>query len=189
MHPPLPPAPAEPPGGIVAQLRADHAQLRALFHVFAMLDRDEEAQRERVVDELCDILLMHARLEDEFLYPALRGVVEDKLLDDAALELESLRELIEQLASLFPDDEFFDVGVAVLADEMEGHVAFEETLLFPALARAGVDQLDLGLRLRARRAQLESDLSSAPPAIDGHEPRGLLRGAAGRVRERRARPR
>ena len=31
---------AEPPGGILAQLRADHAHVRALFHAFAMLDRE-----------------------------------------------------------------------------------------------------------------------------------------------------
>ena len=180
---------AEPPGGILAQLRADHAHVRALFHAFAMLDREEEAQRERVVDELCDVLSMHALLEDELFYPALRGAVDDGLLEDAALEHDSTRELALQLAALFPDDEYFDVCVAVLADEVERHVAFEENLLFPALARAGVDQQALGLRLRTRRAQLESDLASAPPAIDGIEPRGLLRSSTGRVRERRSRPR
>lgn len=185
----LPQTSVEPPGGILAQLRADHAQVRALFHAFAMLDREEEAQRERVVDELCDALTMHAQLEDELFYPLLRGAVDEGLLEDAALEHDSTRELVEQLASLFPDDDFFDVSVAVLADEVERHVAFEETLLFPALARTGADQLALGLRLRARRAQLESDLAAAPAAIDGCEPRGLPRGASGRLRERRSRPR
>lgn len=180
---------SEPPGGILAQLRADHAHVRTLFHAFAMLDREEEAQRARVVDELCDALLMHALLEDELFYPALRGVVEDDLLEDAALEHDSTRELVDQLGSLFPGDDYFDVAVAVLADEVERHVAFEENLLFPALARTGADQLGLGLRLRARRAQLESDLAAAPPAIDGCEPRGLLHAATGGPRERRSRPR
>jgi len=183
-----PPA-LEAPGGILAQLRADHAHVRALFHAFAMLERDEEAQRARVADELCDALVMHALLEDELFYPALQGAVEDGLLEDAALEHDSTRELVEQLASLFPDDDYFDVTVAVLADEVERHVAFEENLLFPALARAGADQLTLGLRLRARRAQLESDLAAAPPAIDGCEPRGLLHAATRGLRERRSRPR
>ena len=134
-------AAAEQPGGILALLRADHAHVRALFHAFAMLDRDEEAQRERVVDELCDALSMHGLLEDELFYPALRGAVDDDLLEDAALEHDSVRELVEQLGALFPDDDYFDVSVAVLAEEVERHVAFEENLLFPALARAGTDQL------------------------------------------------
>ena len=182
------PAP-EPPGGILAQLRADHAHVRALFHAFAMLDREEEAERERVVDDLCDALAMHALLEDELFYPVLRAAVDDNLLEDAALEHDSMRELVEQLESLFPDDEYFDVSVAVLADEVERHVAFEENLLFPALARSGADQLALGQRLRERRAELESSLLDHPPTIDGCEPRGLLHGAAGRLRERRSRPR
>ncbi len=187
MHPPD--ASLEPPGGILAQLRADHAHVRALFHAFAMLEREEADQRARAVDELCDALVLHAMLEDELFYPALRGAVDDGLLDDAALEHDSIRDLVDQLASLFPEDDFFDVTVAVLADEVERHVAFEETILFPALARAGADQLSLGLSLRARRARLESDLAAAPPAIDGCAPRGLLQGPAERLRERRSRPR
>lgn len=186
--------PPETPGGILVLLRADHARVRAMFHAFAMLDRDEEAQRERAVDELCDALSLHALLEDELFYPALRGVVDDSLLEDAALEHDSMRELVEQLASLFPDDDYFDVSVAVLAEEVERHVAFEENLLFPALARSGADQQALGWRLQARRADIESDVAAQPPggrspAIDGCEPRGLLHGVHGRLRERRARPR
>jgi hypothetical protein len=181
----------EPPGGILAQLRADHAHVRALFHAFAMLERDEGVQRERVVDELCDALALHALLEHELFYPALRGAVDDVLLEDAALEHDSIAELVEQLGSLFAGDDFFEVSVAVLAEEVERHVAFEENLLFPAFARAGTDglEMELGLRLRARRAELESDLAAPPLAIDGSEPRGLLRGPMGQLRERRSRPR
>ena len=185
----FPPVPPEAPGGILAQLRADHAHVRALFHAFAMLGRDEETQRARVLDELCDALVLHALLEDELFYPALRGAVDDSLLEDAELEHDSTRELIVQLATLFPNDDYFDVTVAVLAEEVAHHVAQEETVLFPALAHAGVDQAALGLRLHARRAQLEWDLASKPPAIDGAEPRGLLHGASGPLRERRMRPR
>lgn len=179
----------EPPGGILALLRADHARMRAMFHEFAMLDSEEEERRERLVDDLCDELTLHAMLEEELFYPALRALVDDYLLDNAELEHDSLRELILQLETLFPDNDFFDATVAVLAEELAHHVAIEETVLFPALARAGVDQAALGQRLRARRTQLETDLASPPPAIDGSEPRGLLRGALGQVRERRTRPR
>ena len=179
----------EPPGGILAQLRADHDHVRALFHEFAMLGGDEDEHRERVVDDLCYELTLHGLLEDELLYPALRGAVDDSLLEDAELEHDSIRELIVQLSTLFPNDDYFDVTVAVLAEEVAHHVAIEETVLFPALAHGGVDQAGLGLRLHARRAQLEWDLASAPPPIDGAEPRGLLRGAGGGLRERRTRPR
>ena len=180
---------SEPSGGIIAQLRADHARVRAMFHEFAMLDGEEEERRERLVDDLCDELTLHAMLEEELFYPALRGAVGDSLLDNAELEHDSARELIAQLETLFPEDDYFDATVAVLAEEVAHHVAHEETVLFPALARAGVDQLALGQRLRARRIELELDLASPPPAIDGIEPRGLLRGALGKLRERRARPR
>lgn len=179
----------EPACGILAQLRADHARVRALFHAFAQLERDEEARRARAIDELCELLAMHALLEDELFYPALRGKVDDSLLEDAALEHDSTGDLIEQLGALFPDDDFFDVSVAVLAEEVERHVAFEETILFPALARAGVDQLALGLHMHARRARLEANLAAPLNAIDGSEPRGLLQAASGRLRERRSRPR
>lgn len=182
------PIPPDAPGGILAQLRADHARVRALFHAFAMQGADEEAERERLVDELCQELLLHAMLEQELFYPALRAAAEASLLDDAELEHDSARELILQLETLFPGDDYFDATVAVLAEEVAHHVAREETLLFPALARAGADVPALGERLRARRLQLEADLA-APPVIDGLEPRGLPRGAVGGLRERRSRPR
>jgi len=182
------PVPPDAPGGLLAQLRADHARVRALFHAFAMHGADEEAAHERLVDELCQKLLLHAMLEEELFYPALRGTVADGLLDDAELEHDSTHELILQLETLFPGDDYFDATVAVLAEEVAHHVAREETLLFPALARAGLDGAALGERLHARRLQLEADLA-APPAIDNLEPRGLLRDAGGAPRERRARPR
>ncbi|MCD2516105.1 hemerythrin domain-containing protein [Massilia sp. G4R7] len=183
------PLPAEVPGGILALLRAEHAHVRALFHSFAMLDPEEEAERERLVDELCQELLLHATLEEELFYPALRESAGDALLDDAALEHDSARELILQLESLFPGDDYFDATVAVLAEEVAHHVAREETLLFPLLVRAGADQALLGERLRARRLQLEADLAAPPAGIDGLEPRGLLRDAVRGLRERRTRPR
>jgi len=191
MVPHSPHAPLQPdaPDGILAQLRADHARVRALFHGFAMLDPEEEAERERLVDELCQELLLHARLEDELFYPALRALADDSLLEDAALEHDSARELILQLETLFPGDDYFDATVAVLAEEVAHHVAREETLLFPVLARAGLDDVRLGERLRARRLQLEADLAAPPAGIDGLEPRGLLRDAVRGMRERRSRPR
>ena len=77
----------------------------------------------------------------------------------------------------------------MLAEEVAHPVAREETVLFAALVRSGVDQVALGQRMRVRRTQLETDLASPPPAIDGTEPRGLLRGALDQLRERRARQR
>lgn len=189
MHPSHTPEPPEPPGGILAELRADHARIHAMFHAFAMLDDEDDAGREALVDDLCDELALHAMLEEELFYPALRGVVEDSLLDDAALEHDSAHELIVQLETLFPGDDFFNATVAVLAEEVAHHLAREENLLFPALARTGADQVTLGLRLRERRAQLVADLASSPPVIDGAEPRGLLRGQPGGPGERRSRPR
>lgn len=188
-HSPHAPLPPEAPDGILAQLRADHARVRALFHSFAMLDPEEEAERERLVDELCQELLLHARLEDELFYPALQALADDSLLEDAALEHDSARELILQLETLFPGDDYFDATVAVLAEEVAHHVAREETLLFPVIARAGLDDVRLGERLRARRLQLEADLAAPPAGIDGLEPRGLLRDAVRGMRERRTRPR
>jgi iron-sulfur cluster repair protein YtfE (RIC family) len=176
------------PGGLLAQLRADHARVRALFHAFAMLDPAEEEQRARLVDELCQELLLHARLEEELFYPALRALADDSLLEDAALEHDSAHELVNQLETLFPGDDYFDATVAVLAEEVAHHVAREETLLFPVLARAGLDDVLLGERLRARRMELEADLAAPPQGIDGVAPRGLAPALRG-PRERRSRPR
>ena len=156
------------PADALALLRAEHERVRLLFAQYEGLRGMEDAEETmaELVDDLCDALIVHAMIEEELFYPALRAALgDDELFDDAELEHAGARELISQLEVMYPGDEHFDATLAVLFEEVEHHVAEEESEMFEAARASGVDLVALGHRLALRRAQLDEDLS-APPAFD-----------------------
>jgi hemerythrin-like domain-containing protein len=161
------------PPDALALLRADHQQLRLLFAHCERLRglEDEEETLAELVDDLCDALIVHTMLEEELFYPALRAASgDDELFDDAELEHAGARELISQLEVMYPGDEHFDATLSVLAEEVEHHIAQEESEMFEVARAAGVDLLALGQRLALRQAQLEDDMCAPATAFDGAPP-------------------
>ena len=169
-----------PPDALALLLR-DHQRVRLLFGELDSLRdiEDEDERKAELVDDICYELTMHSMLEEEIVYPALRAAMShdpmlDEMLDEAEQDHAGTRELISQLEVMYPGDEHFEATIAVLAEEVEHHVAMEESEMFDA-ARAS--SLDLGLLARllaARRAELDgldTPPDTLPGAIDAMEPR------------------
>ncbi len=120
---------------------------------------------------------VHAQIEEEIYYPAIRGKVEDDDLDEAYVEHDSAKLLINELEAAAPDESFYDAKVKVLSELIEHHVKEEEKQrdnLFQQTRAADVDLEALGERLAARKAELmakaESEgLPPAQPATLQHE--------------------
>jgi hypothetical protein len=159
--------------GALALLQADHAKVKALFRAFDALRGRDGADRRKteLVDEICYELTLHSMLEEEIFYPALRAAIDDdELLDEADIEHAGARELIGQLEIMVPGDGHYDATVTVLGEEVEHHIAKEESELFEAARAAGIDLDALGAQLAARKAELEEDLSSPPSTLDAMVP-------------------
>src|SRR5581483_10686605 len=94
---------------------ADHRELAGLMHQFRAQGTVISAQF------TCQELLVHLRLEDEILNPALRSAwTEDTLLlDEADTEHASIRKLIEDLDGRSADDPMLKADMKVLQDQME----------------------------------------------------------------------
>jgi hemerythrin superfamily protein len=63
-------------------LKNDHRQVEKMFKEFDQLQRsdsDDESKRE-VVERACAALTVHAQIEEEIFYPAVRGSLRDALL-------------------------------------------------------------------------------------------------------------
>lgn len=154
-------------------LSADHVKVRALFREFDSLKGkdDEDRRKTELVDDICYQLTVHTMIEEEIFYPALRGAIgDDELLDEADVEHAGARELISQLEIMTPGDDHFDATVTVLGEEVEHHIEKEESEIFDAARRAGIDLDDIGRRLATRKADLEDDLASPPATIEAMEP-------------------
>ncbi len=151
-------------------LAQDHAKVRGLFHEFEQLKgiEEQDERKAELADEICYELTVHATLEEEIFYPAVRSLIDnDELIDECEVEHAGARDLISQLEVMYPGDDHYDATVAVLAEEVARHIDKEEGIIFPAARKAKLDMQRIGEQLQARKEQLEEDLASPPSTING----------------------
>jgi hemerythrin superfamily protein len=137
-------------------LKADHAEVKKLFQQFERLKKTEDTDgMQEVAKTICDALRIHAQIEEEIFYPALREAGDaDDALDEADVEHSHVKELVEQIASGAPGDEHFEARVKVLSEYVEHHVEEEESTIFSKARKADFDLVALGQQLEARKAEL-----------------------------------
>jgi hypothetical protein len=148
-------------------LAGDHRKVEELFAQFEKA-RGASA-KERLVRQICAELKIHSTIEEEIYYPAIRGKVEEDALDEAYVEHDSAKLLINELEAAEPDEDFYDAKVKVLQELIEHHVKEEEKErdnLFQQTRAADIDLEALGERLAARKAELTAQAESQglPPA-------------------------
>ena len=82
--------------------------------------------KEKLVRQICTELKVHAQIEEEIYYPAIRGKVEEADLNEAYVEHDSAKLLINELEAAEPDESYYDAKVKVLSELIEHHVKEEE---------------------------------------------------------------
>ena len=144
-----------------ALLTADHKAVKALFKEFEELKEsdDSDDQKEALVEKICNELKVHAQIEEEIFYPALREAIDDEdLLDEADVEHASAKELIAQLEQMQPGDDHYDAKVTVLGEYVDHHVKEEEGEMFTKARKADIDSALLGTELAVRKSELKAEL-------------------------------
>src|SRR5213080_3829491 len=139
--------------GATTMIKTDHAHVLSTFHSYRI---DLPADKKRtLVDTISTALEIHAKLEEEIFYPAMRRYDAD-LVDKSIPEHNEMRRLIARLRDLQPADEAFDSTVMELMRDVMRHVADEETILLPdAELMLGGDRLnELGAEMTRRRFEL-----------------------------------
>ena len=148
----------------IAVLTADQKTVKALFKQFEQLKEQEDAdeQKARLVQQICNELTVHAQVEEELFYPAVRDAIDDDdLMDEADIEHASAKELIAQLEELAPGDDHYDARVTVLGEYIDHHVKEEEGEMFEKARKADVDTAALGEQIVERKEELKADLGVA----------------------------
>lgn len=134
-------------------LRADHQAVSGLFADYEKADSSKK--KKSLVAEICTALSVHAQIEEEIFYPAVRAVLKDKLLvPEATVEHGGIKDLIAQLEGLEPDGKMYDAKVKVLSEYVEHHVKEEQTEMFPKANATSMDLVELGARMTARKVDL-----------------------------------
>jgi len=139
---------------ITSMIRMDHTHVMAVFHRYKSTTSD--ARKSALVRNACLALEVHAQLEEEIFYPALRqaGAGGDAL-EKSVPEHAEMRHLIDRLRASQPGEPGFDDTFLALMRAVIHHVADEETVLLPAAERLLHDRLgELGMQMTRRRMQL-----------------------------------
>lgn len=141
-------------------LDADHLAVKHLFVEYARLahaaQQDSIGQRTELALQICSELTVHAQIEEEVFYPALRQAAPEAAaqLDDSLREHQAAKELIAQVRAEGTAGPAMDALITELACEIEHHVKEERDLLFP-MARTRLDLEEVGARLIERQQALQ----------------------------------
>jgi hemerythrin superfamily protein len=139
--------------GAITQIRMDHTHAMMTFHSYHI---DTSPSRKRaIVETLSLALTIHAALEEEIFYPAMRSIDPD-LVEKSIPEHGEMKRLIAELHQLRPEDRSYDATVMELMRDVLRHVADEETKLLPDAERVlGERRLgELGVQMTRRRMEL-----------------------------------
>ncbi len=159
----------------IAMLTADHKKVKSLFGDFKKLMDQEGADDQKValVKQICDALKVHAEIEEEIFYPAVRKAINDAdLMDEALVEHAAAKDLIAQLEEMEPGDDLYDAKVTVLGEQIDHHVKEEEGNMFVKAKSAKVDGAALGAKMAQRQAELRSESEGegkAPTKSSAHK--------------------
>ena len=141
----------------VQMLKDDHQKVKQLFQQFKQTN--DQNQQQQIADQVLTELDVHASLEEEIFYPALRqkaGGGEDRqMLEEAYQEHAQAKTLIQQLRGMQASDPQFATLMQQLQQDVEHHVQEEETEMLPKAEQELSDQMDrLAQEMQARKQQL-----------------------------------
>jgi hemerythrin-like domain-containing protein len=130
----------------IAILKKDHQEAESLFKEFERTPKKQKRSRKRIVKKIVEELSRHADLEEQIFYPAVQEATKKDAPVLKALEEHGLvKQLMQDLEKMEPEQERFEAKVVVLIAQIRAHVKEEERVLFPmvrqALKRPQLEQL------------------------------------------------
>jgi hypothetical protein len=140
-------------------LKEDHKKVLEMFKLFeTMKDDEDEEARQLLVEATCAELTVHAQLEEELFYPALRESIDDQdMMDEAEVEHASAKQLIAELNAMQPGDELYNAKFTVLGEYVKHHVEEEEKEIFKEAKKAKMDLEGMAEEMMQRRMELREE--------------------------------
>lgn len=141
-------------------LDADHRAVKKMFKEYEELTQSKSRtavqKRQQLAIAICKELTIHAQLEEEIFYPAVRAAIrETDLLAEAEVEHQTAKDLIGQIEASATVTQEFDAKVIVLGEYIDHHVKEERNEMFPkARAAKRLDLVAMRDTLQARKDEL-----------------------------------
>jgi hemerythrin-like domain-containing protein len=130
---------------ILSTLTTDHDNVEALFKRFEAAGSDDVEELGHLRDQILEHLAIHAEIEEQLLYPALRDTAQDDVLESLE-EHHAVKAMLAELERMAPTHERFRAKMAVVIENVRHHVEEEE----------GDDGLFAVARKQLKQPQLEA---------------------------------
>ena len=137
----------------ISIIKEDHKRVQDLFDRFEKADTRRE--KIKIAAEAIKELKLHAAIEEEIFYPAVRKDIENLVMNEADEEHHVAKVLIAELDGMNGKEDHYEAKFIVLAESVRHHIKEEEHNMLP---RAGeIDAIDfdvLGREILARKQDL-----------------------------------
>ena len=139
----------------IAILKKDHDDVKGLFDEFEKAQ--SSAAKDKIIKQAVTALKIHAVLEEEIFYPAVRAHVGSRLMNEADEEHHVAKVLIAEIDRAGRKDDHRDAKFTVLAESVRHHIGEEENEMLPKAKELDLDFEALGRRLLERKKELRKD--------------------------------
>jgi len=143
----------------VTLLKEDHDRVKALFDQFEAAK--SRAAKVKIVRVALTELKVHAAIEEEIFYPAVRKPIGKEIMNEADEEHHVAKLLVAELAAMDGSESHFDAKFHVLAENVRHHIKEEEGEMFPKAKGVKIDFEALSEKMKRRREKLLAD--GVPP--------------------------
>jgi hemerythrin superfamily protein len=155
---------SDAPRDAIALLKQDH---RTVEHLFEEFEGADDVQQQSIAERVCQLLTVHAQIEEEIFYPPAKEALSDdeedvELVNEANVEHQTAKDLIAKIEGMTSEDENFKATVKVLSEYIKHHVKEEENELFPKLKKTELDLKELGAQLNDRKMTLMQEMGIEP---------------------------
>ena len=149
-------------------LKREHNAIKRLLVDLRRAGPRAHRKRRELLERIAADLEVHARLEDELLYPAVAALPDARhIVAEARADHEAIRDVLTELDALDPADATFAAKTEEFREIVLGHLADEEEDVFRLAQQLGGERLaQLGIELDARRPEViaQRDRSDRPTA-------------------------
>jgi hemerythrin superfamily protein len=143
-------------------LEGQHREVEELFAKLEKADRGERKQK--LFDQIADKLAVHAAIEEQEFYPAVKARRTEDILLESLEEHLGIKRVLADLLAVDATDETFDAKAKVLKEQVEHHVGEEEDDLFPKVKKIFDEEALFAIGRKMTRLQ-EDLLAKGDPRL------------------------
>jgi hemerythrin superfamily protein len=136
-------------------IRQDHRRVEGLFKKF---EQTQGAQaKRRLAENAMAELEVHAALEEEIFYPAVKNEVDNgSMVQEAIEEHQTVKQLISGLKGMEEADDEFESQFSQLMENVQHHVEEEESEMLPKVEESELDLNSLGQQMSQRKQEMQN---------------------------------